>query len=474
MSVEQLPWAVKFKPKTTEEIADNKDAVFELTKWLKSWEKGIPEKRAVFLQGPPGIGKTMSIQVLADEMGFDMLEVNASDYRTRTRMEELIGRAATQNITIFGRRRLILFDEMEGISGHEDQGGIAAIVDIIKKTRNPIVLIASTIGEENEEKFRPLRDLIIIIDYRPIPTLEVYKKLDEITKNLEIETTPEILEALAVHSEGDLRSAINDLEAISRGKKSLNISDIKKLSERDRQEYTPILINNLFAAKTIQEARKIINQAHISHEELFEWIYENIPLFLDNKEDLNNGLEALARADVYESRARKVNYRLQKYMYTMMTGGVALSKTRSEGMGLKKQILTVALKCGFSQNSFLFNETANGLTIRPLKYLGDDWRKLNEAFRGLGAVYMRGTGSWSIPYIRSPQIKWRYIRTYQSRMKLQSVAGKLALKCHVSTKDAITEIIPLLRIIMKGDREKMSALASWLELEDSEIDWLKN
>ena len=59
-------------------------------------------------------------------------------------------------------------------------------------------------------------------------------------------------------------------------------------------------------------------------------------------------------------------------------------------------------------------------------------------------------------------------------MKLKSIAGKLALKCHVSTKDAITEIIPLLHIIMKGDQEKTTALSSWLELEDSEVDWLKN
>ncbi|MBM3291505.1 replication factor C large subunit [Candidatus Bathyarchaeota archaeon] len=474
MSVEQLPWAVKYKPKTTAEIADNKDAIFELSRWLKSWEKGIPDKKAVFLQGPPGIGKTMSIQVLADEMGFDMLEVNASDYRTRTRLEDLIGRAATQNITIFGKRRLIVFDEMEGISGHEDQGGISAIVDIIKKTRNPIVLIASTISEENEDKFRPLRELVIIIDYKPVPTLEVYKKLEEITKHLEIKTTPEILEALAIHSEGDLRSAINDLEAISRGKKSLNISDINNLSNRDRQEYTPILINNLFAARTIQEARKIINQAHINYEDLFEWIYENIPLFLDNKEDLYNGLLALARADIYESRARKANYRLQKYMYNMMTGGVALAKTRSEGNGLKKQIINIALKHGFTQNSFIFNETATGLIIKPTKYLGDEWRKLNEAFRSQGAIYVRGTGSWSIPYIRSPQIKWRYIRTYQSRMKLKSVAIKVASKCHTSIQEAITNIIPLLHIIMKGEKEKTSTISAWLDLDDAEIDWLKN
>ena len=205
---------------------------------------------------------------------------------------------------------------------------------------------------------------------------------------------------------------------------------------------------------------------------LIDWIYENIPLFLDDKEDLYQGLIALAKADIYENRARKSNYRLQKYMYLMMSGGVALSRTKSEGNGIKKQIFTISSKQGFPQSAFSLNETANGLMIRPLKYLGDDWRKLNDAFRDIGGNYIRGTGSWLIPYIRSPQLKWRYIRTYHNRLKLKSIASKIALKCHVSTKEAINEVIPLLKIIFKNNKESAATTSAWLELEESEKDWL--
>ncbi|HIH89603.1 TPA: AAA family ATPase, partial [Candidatus Bathyarchaeota archaeon] len=422
--------------------------------------------------GPPGTGKTSSVHVLAEELGFDLLEINASDYRTRTRMEELIGRATTQNVTIFGKRRLILFDEMEGVSGHEDLGGISAISDIIKTTRVPIILIATAIAEDNEEKFRPLRDKTIAIEFKPVPTMDVYAKLERIAKELKLDAPPDALDALAVHSTGDLRSAINDLETIARGKGAVTVEDVEKLSVRDRQDYTPAIVLNIFSAKTLWEARKSINQAYIDHEELFDWIYENLPLILDDKRDLAEGLDALSRADIYAKRARISSYRLQKYMFNAMTGGVAFAGGHSEGLGLRKQVSTAVAKLGYPQSAFVYQETAQGMLVKPIKYMGDDWRRVNEALRGLGATWVRGGNGWAIPYLRPPQLKWRYIRTYHSRRKLQAVAAKVALKCHISSKEAVSEVIPLLRLMYRN-KEGGEATTAWLDLEEDEVDWLK-
>jgi replication factor C large subunit len=473
LSADRLPWAVRFRPRTVADIADNKEAVNELRLWLRSWEKVVPKERAVFLEGPPGTGKTSSVHVLSDELGFDLLEINASDYRTRSRMEELIGRAATQNTTIFGKKRLILFDEMEGVSGHEDQGGIAAISDIIKTTRVPIILIATAIAEENENKFRPLSDKAKLIEFKSVPTTYVLEKLEKIAKELNLDAPSDVLEALAIHSEGDLRSAINDLESISRGKGSVTFEDIEGLGHRDRKEYTPALIYNMFSAKTLREARGAINQAYIDHEELFDWIYENLPIILDNKTDLFQGLEALSRADIYEKRARNSSYRLQKYMFNSMTGGVAFSRKHSEGLGLRRQIITVTTRLGYPQSAFTINDTSGGIMLKPTKYLGDDWKRVNEAVRGLGATWVRGGNGWVIPYLRPPQLKWRYIRTFHSRRKLQAVAAKVAKKLHISSKEAVSEVIPLLRLIYENKR-MAEGIAAWLELEDDEADWLSS
>ena len=472
MSTDRLPWAVRFRPRTVADIADNREAVNELRLWLRGWERGVPKERAVFLHGPPGTGKTSSVHVLAEELGFDLLEINASDYRTRTRMEELIGRATTQNVTIFGKRRLILFDEMEGVSGHEDLGGISAISDIIKTTRVPIILIATAIAEDNDEKFRPLRDKAIAIEFKSVPTMDVVAKLERIARELKLDAPPEALEALAVHSEGDLRSAINDMESIARGKGAVTVVDVEGLGKRDRQEYTPAIIHNIFAAKTLHEARRAINQAYIDHEELFDWIYENLPLILDDKRDLLEGLEALARADIYAKRARSSSYRLQKYMFNAMTGGVAFSRTRSEGLGLRRQVMTAVAKLGYPQSAFAVQETASGLMVKPVKYMGDDWRRVNEGLRGVGATWVRGGNGWAVPYVRPPQLKWRYIRTYHSRRKLQAVAAKVALKSHISAKEAVSEVIPLIRLMYR-DKVMGEATTAWLELDEDEADWLR-
>ncbi|MCK4702723.1 replication factor C large subunit, partial [Candidatus Bathyarchaeota archaeon] len=315
------PWTHRYRPKSKEEIVGNSEAVGKLEKWLKSWKKKPPKKRAAFVYGPPGTGKTAAIQALAMEKGFDLLEINASDSRTKNRIEAVLGKAAGQTVTVFGRPRMILLDEMEGVSGQKDRGGVTAISNVIKTTRIPIVLVATTVRENMESKFRPLRSKATLIEFQPVPFSEVYKSLERIARENGVEVHPEALDTLASRSHGDLRSAINDLETVARGKTEVNPGDIEWMGERDRQDYTPNIINRIFSARTLLEARKTISQSMIPYADLFDWIYENLPLVIDEPGERLQALETLAKADVYQRRARSSNYRLLKYMFNLMTGG---------------------------------------------------------------------------------------------------------------------------------------------------------
>jgi len=91
MRDEDQPWASRFSPRTIEELVGNESAVRQLRTWIRSWEKGVQKQRAAFLYGPPGTGKTCSVVALANDLGLDLFEVNASDYRTRKRLEGLVG-----------------------------------------------------------------------------------------------------------------------------------------------------------------------------------------------------------------------------------------------------------------------------------------------------------------------------------------------------------------------------------------------
>ena len=471
---ESQPWSSRFRPCTLKEIAGNERAIRQLQTWLKSWEKGIPKQRATFLYGPPGVGKTCSVIALANDLGYDLLEVNASDYRTKKKLDALIGRSIRQRFTITGKPRMILFDELEGISGRQDHGGIGAIAAIIKKTEIPVILVATSIGERWEDKFRPLRDVSLHIEYNSVPFSLILMRIRAISKELEIHVDEDVLELLADGAEGDLRSTINDLEAIAQGRTRVTMAEASGLSLRDRKDYTPDALMKMFSAKTLRDARRIISSAHIPYDDLFNWIYENLPLVLDDPSDLAEGMDALSRADIHQTRAKRTqNYRLIKYMFNEMTGGVALARKNSEGVGLLKMARTRVAKLGFAPHDFTIIESPDGIRIKPNKYLKNDWRRINEAFRSMGASWVRGGGCWNLPYFRSPQLIWRYRRTWHSRRRRRSIAERVAGKCHISTKEAVAEVIPLVKVIFEENAPIAQEITEWLELEDKEADWLR-
>src|SRR6266540_2259551 len=145
-------WTEKHRPKTLDEIVGNPTAVAELRKWAEAWQRGRPEKRAVALQGDPGIGKTSAALALANEMGWSLVEMNASDSRNAEAIRKVATRGAVlQTFSDTGEfleiekggRKLIVLDEADNIFGREDKGGVAAIVEMIQKTQQPVVLIVN-------------------------------------------------------------------------------------------------------------------------------------------------------------------------------------------------------------------------------------------------------------------------------------------------------------------------------------------
>jgi len=467
------PWSHRYRPESKEDIQGNGEAVDKLEAWLRSWEKGPPKKRAAFIYGPPGIGKTATVQALAAELSFDLMEVNASDSRSKNQIEELIGKTAGQTVNVFGQRRMLLLDEMEGVDGQRDRGGITAIADLIKTTMSPVVLVATTIGENMEEKFRSLLDKAVLIEFQPIPSYEVVERLERIARENGVTVHPEALETLAVKSQGDLRSAINDLEAVARGKTRVEPEDIEWMGERDRQDYTPNIINRIFSARSLWEARQTISQSMIPYEDLFDWIYENLPYIVDDPGERLEALSVLAKADIYQNRARSTDYRLLKYMFNLMTGGVAFTKKVSKGLGLMKQVQQAVLRSGLPLSNFQTSETREGVLVNPVRWLGrDKWGELNGAIRSVGGRWVYGQNVWLVPYLREPQNKWRYITTYNDRRKTREVAAKLAQRTHTSTQEAVTETLPLLRIIYRSGQEAADEIDAWLDLEDKEREFL--
>ena len=143
------------------------------------------------------------------------------------------------------------------------------------------------------------------------------------------------MELPADRSQGDLRSTINDLEAMALGRTRVTMAEASDLADRDLKNYIPDALMKMFSAKTLRDAKSVISSSYISYDDLFDWIYENLPVVLDDPGDLAEGMDALARADVHQTRGKRTQeYKLLKYMFNDMTGGVTFSKVNFEDAGL--------------------------------------------------------------------------------------------------------------------------------------------
>ena len=298
-----VAWTVKYKPRSLAEIVGNQEAIKTLERWLKSWEDRIPQQRAAFLHGPAGVGKTLTIEALVNDLGMELVEKNASDYRTEEKIQRFAG-SASQYSGFFGRRRVILLDEMDGVHGTVDRGAIPTVTRIVKDSRCPIVLIANDFWNKKFVSFRDKKKYLII-EFKKPRTNELLSHLRRIVAREGIVADEEALKFIATRNQGDIRSAVNDLQALAQGKMKLTYDDVSWLAYRDRKDVIFTVLRQVLYGKTCNAAKQAVNMADVDLDMLFEWVYENTPYHFNVPGELADAMEALAKADLYRGRIRR-------------------------------------------------------------------------------------------------------------------------------------------------------------------------
>jgi replication factor C large subunit len=321
------PWIVKHRPKTRVGIVGNRESVNQVVEWVKSWQKGPPKKRALLLHGPPGVGKTVTVEAITRELGYDLVEINASDERNREAIQRIAG-MASQQAELFGRKRMILLDEVDGINLSEDKGAIDTILSVIAETRVPIILTAN---DAWEPKIARLRAACTLVQYKRLGLRDSIPYLKKIAQSEGVAMQEDVLRLVIDRNNGDMRGILNDLQALSSGRTQLSLEEASWLGYRDRKESIFDALGTVFYAKDARTARRAVDQSDVDFEMLFEWVYENAPRQLSDPEDAANAMEALAKADLYMARIRKTqNWSLLPFFFNHMTAGVALSRQRTK------------------------------------------------------------------------------------------------------------------------------------------------
>ncbi|MEM2885885.1 MAG: replication factor C large subunit [Thermoproteota archaeon] len=386
------PWTDKHKPSSVSEIVGNEGSVKRVFDWLRGWERG---RKALLLHGPPGVGKTASVEAAARELGYIVLEMNASDVRTEERINELALPAASSR-SFSGKRRLILFDEVDGIYGRSDSGGLKAILKIIDIGTVPV---AMTANDPWSEDLRALRAKAEMVEFRRVPASEVAKRLRKICALEGLVADDSSILKLAEGCGGDVRSAIEDLQAASTAGK-LDESASVRLGSRLRQERIFDTLRGIFNASSVDGALRSLDNSVEDYEDVFEWVYEYLPKAMRNEGDLVEALEYVAKADLVFRHVRRTNdWSRLPYFLKLFAAGAALSKSSAETTDL---------------------------------YYGEKPDRLKN--------------------------RWRY---FNARRRLESSSLALARELHCGARRAKVEVLPLYRLAARS--KKGGALSRALE-----------
>ncbi|GAB6147926.1 replication factor C large subunit [Stetteria hydrogenophila] len=320
----KVPWIIKYRPKRVEDVVNQDTAKKVLVSWIKEWLSGKPpSKRAALLYGPPGVGKTSLVEAIANEYKLEVVELNASDYRRASDIRRVVGSAAFKK-PLWGRGIIILLDEIDGISAKEDAGGLSELLHIIPRTANPIVMTAN---DPWKDALKPLREHCLLVEFKELGLTHIVAILQRICDAEGLYCEREALRYIAEKAEGDVRAAINDLQAVAEGYGKVTLSLVKALV-RGREKSVNLwrTLTAVFYSKYAWQVKRAISNSEEDYETLIAWINDNIPRRYSDVEDYYRAYEALARATLFLTRAKLSDWSLLSYVFDLMGPGVTFAR----------------------------------------------------------------------------------------------------------------------------------------------------
>ena len=307
-------WVEKYRVREFDSFFGNEKSRLLIINWLKKWIKGT---KPLLIIGPPGTGKTSFVKSLAKLLDLDLIELNASDLRNKINLETIINPILINN-SIFGKRMLLFLDEVDGISGRDDYGGMPFLSNILKNADVPIIMASNS-------KSNKMKDIIKnskLVEFRPLSSFASYMLLQNVMrlerKHLESSEQFKIIS----QSRGDARTLLNTLQAKLEGEVN---SDGNTGTELSIEE----CINKFFTLTDISQAKQLLITSSIRYstpkygftseersKDFLNALYTSIVSSERNiqSDDLANMLEKLSEIDLFVNRIyEKRNWSLLRY-----------------------------------------------------------------------------------------------------------------------------------------------------------------
>lgn len=295
-----MMWSEKHRPKKIIDMVGNEESRKSFVEWLTKWKVGA---KPILLVGPPGIGKTTLANLAAREFGYDLVGMNASDVRNKSNIEELLS-PLLGNMSLLGKP-MIFIDEVDGIHGRADFGGVEALLKILKEPTIPIILAANS---DDSDKMKNIKKTAKTVYLKPVPPRLLGLYLSKVLKEEAAKLSPGTTIKIIVECRGDIRSLLNMAQAQLGG---FDVMSDKSFEALDVEAG----VNAFFKAKTKQEAQSVLYSLRIDPREKINAFYSSVVTSGIPNKDMARLLDVISEADVlYGKIMRTQEWRLLRYL----------------------------------------------------------------------------------------------------------------------------------------------------------------
>eukprot|EP00658_Telonema_sp_P-2_P079418 TRINITY_DN7664_c0_g2_i2.p1 TRINITY_DN7664_c0_g2~~TRINITY_DN7664_c0_g2_i2.p1 ORF type:complete len:702 (-),score=174.72 TRINITY_DN7664_c0_g2_i2:239-2185(-) len=337
-------WTDKYRPKKVSDLIGNQESVRKLQSWLQQWKeelrkqraklagagdkkkkptgKGKDMKKAALLSGPPGIGKTSAATLVAMELGYEVLEFNASSVRSKKALQEqVLPKVSNHSIGEYytgesetARELVIIMDECDGMGGG-DRGGMAALIELIKGTQYPIICICN---DRQHQKVRSLATYCADFQFQRPTSRHMLGAMMKIAYKEGLKVSKDQIVAAAESSGCDVRQVINVLQMAQTSSKGMSDYN-NESSKKDRKcMLGPFdVIWPLFSADDVKASRidERIDYFFVDYSMVPMIVQENYLAYqpataknvVDDLEAASRAADAMAEADTVMPHIRGAN-----------------------------------------------------------------------------------------------------------------------------------------------------------------------
>lgn len=312
--MQKLSWAEAHAPKNTSDFAGNKDAASRAKKWALEWSRGVRGK-PLCLYGPTGIGKSALAGAIANEMGWEVLRFSVYEATNFDKWQKSVA-SALSGASLFGSQSLVILEDVDCWSQAGFRGSVGAVASLLASSRAPAILTAT---DWYDRSLVPLRTYAEAVPMKAVNSSDIEKALFSIAKAENFPLSEERVRQTAQSCGGDLRAAINDMQA----------SIISSAREREKSVFEKIRI--AIRSPNYRASKSAGTTDLADRDTLKLYILENMPSEFPDVSDRARAFSRFSRADVFDGRIRTRQYwGYLRYSSDLMFWGVA-SERRHPG-----------------------------------------------------------------------------------------------------------------------------------------------